>query len=47
MQNPQFVKAYDEAQVERIIDEMPDALKNKIVHNEPKESLIRVINLFQ
>lgn len=47
MQNPQFVKAYYEARVERIVDEMIDTLKDKIVRNEPKESLIRVIDLFQ
>ncbi len=47
MQNPQFVKAYYEARVERIVDEMLDTLKDKIVRNEPKESLIRVIDLFQ
>ena len=47
MQNTQFVKVYYEARVERIIDEMLDTLKDKIVRNEPKESLIRAIDLFQ
>ena len=47
MQDPQFVKAYYEARVERIVDEMFNTLKDKISHNEPKESLIRVIDSFQ
>ena len=47
MQDPQFVKAYYEARVERIVDEMFNTLKDKIYHNESKESLIRVIDLFQ
>ena len=47
MQDPQFVKAYYEARVERIVDEMLDTLKEKISHNESKESLIRVIDSFQ
>lgn len=47
MQDLQFVKAYYEARVERIVDEMLDTLKEKISHNESKESLIRVIDLFQ
>ena len=44
MQDPQFVNAYYEARVERIVDEMLDTLKDKIVNNEPKESLIRLID---
>ena len=46
-QDPQFVKAYYQARVERIIDEMLEILKNKITHNEPKENLIRAIDSFQ
>ena len=47
MQDPQFVKAYYEARIERIVDEMLDILKDKITHNEPKENLIRAIDSFQ
>ena len=47
MQDPQFVKAYYEARVERIVDEMLGTLKDKIVHNEPKETLIRLIDSIQ
>ena len=47
MQNPQFVKAYYEARVERIFDEMLETLKNKIVHNEPREKVILLIDSFQ
>jgi hypothetical protein len=35
MQDPQFVKDYYHARVERIVDEMLESLKNKIAHNEP------------
>lgn len=35
-QDPQFVKAYYQARVERIVDEMLEILKDKITHNEPK-----------
>ncbi len=47
MQDPQFVKAYYEARVERIVDEILDTLKDKITNNEPKENLIRVIDSYQ
>ena len=47
MQDPQFVKAYYHARVERIVDEMLENLKDKITRNEPKENLIRAIDLFQ
>jgi len=47
MQDPQFVNAYYEARIERIVDEMLDILKEKITHNEPKENLIRTIDSFQ
>jgi uncharacterized membrane-anchored protein YjiN (DUF445 family) len=47
MQDPQFVRAYYDARVERIVDEMLDTLKDKIAHNEPKESLIRAIDSLQ
>ena len=41
------LSTYYEARVERIVDEMLATLKNKIVHNEPQKSLIRVIDLLQ
>ncbi|MBW1704774.1 MAG: hypothetical protein JRJ86_06360 [Deltaproteobacteria bacterium] len=47
MQDPQFVNAYYEARIERIVDEMLEILKEKIAHNEPKENLIRAIDSFQ
>ena len=47
MQDPQFVRAYYDARVERIVDEMLETLKDKIVHNESKEGLIRVIDSLQ
>ena len=47
MQDPQFVKAYYEARVKRLVDELLDTLKDKINQDEPKESLIRAIESFQ
>ena len=47
MQDPQFVKAYYEARIERLVSEMLNTLKDKIIRNEPKENLIRVIESFQ
>jgi hypothetical protein len=47
MQDPQFVKVYYHARVERIVDEMLENLKDKITRNEPKENLIQTINSFQ
>ncbi|MCD6295691.1 MAG: hypothetical protein J7M30_00895 [Deltaproteobacteria bacterium] len=47
MQDPQFVNAYYEARIERIVDEMLEILKEKITQNESKENLIRAIDSFQ
>ncbi|CAN2046916.1 conserved hypothetical protein [Candidatus Magnetomoraceae bacterium gMMP-1] len=47
MQDPQFVKAYYDARVERIVDEMLDTLKEKIIHNEPKKDLIQLVDSIQ
>ncbi len=47
MQDPQFVKTYYEARVERLVGEMLDTLKEKIMHNESKENLIRMIESLQ
>ena len=38
MQDPQFVKAYYEARIERLVSEMLNTLKDKIIRNEPKEN---------
>ena len=47
MRDPQFVKAYYAALLERIVDEMPATLKQKIINNEPKETLIGLIDSIQ
>ena len=47
MQDSQFAKAYYETRVERIVDNMLETLKDKIVHNEPRENVVRLINSFQ
>ncbi len=44
MKDPRFAKAYYEANLERIITEMLDTLKDKIQQNEPKENLIHFID---
>jgi len=47
MNDPEFAKAYNEARLERVISEMLEALKEKIVHNEPKENLLYMIDSIQ
>jgi len=47
MQNPEFVKAYHEAKLERKLDEMLDDLKEKIDKNAPKKILLETINSIQ
>ena len=47
MQNPQFVKAYHEAKLERKLDEMLEDLKEKITRNSPKEVLLQAIDELQ
>jgi hypothetical protein len=47
MQDPKFAKAYYDARLERIMSEMLDALKEKIAQNEPKDSLMKLIDSFQ
>ncbi|MBF0412589.1 MAG: hypothetical protein HQK70_07755 [Desulfamplus sp.] len=47
MDNPEFAKAYHEARLERVISEMLTALKDKIVHDEPKENLLYMIDSIQ
>jgi hypothetical protein len=47
MQDPQFVKAYYQARVERVLDEMLESLKGRIAQNESKEDLIQAIDSLQ
>ena len=47
MQNPQFVTAYNEARIERLVEEMLIVLKEKIFHDEPKENLLNMIDSMQ
>ncbi len=47
MKNPEFVKAYHEAKLERKLDEMLEDLKEKISKNEPKEVLLQSIDSLQ
>jgi len=47
LQDPQFVKAYYDARVERMMSEMLDTLKEKISRNEPKDSLMQLIDSLQ
>lgn len=47
MKNPEFVKAYNEAQLERRFIEILEDLKDKIIGNEPREVLLETINTFQ
>jgi hypothetical protein len=47
MKDPQFAKAYYEARLDRILTEMLNNLKDKISKNEPKESLIQMIDSIQ
>ena len=47
MQHPEFVAAYHEARIERLVDEMLSVLKEKIFHDEPKENLLNMIDSIQ
>ncbi len=47
MKNTEFVKAYNEAKLERRFLEILEDLKEKIIRNEPKEVLLETINTFQ
>ncbi|MEE4357745.1 MAG: hypothetical protein V2I97_14865 [Desulfococcaceae bacterium] len=47
MKNPEFMKCYEEARVERLLNEMLDNLKQKISDNEPKKNLLESIESAQ
>jgi len=47
MKDPQFSKAYYEAKLDRIINELLESLKEKISNNEPKEMLLKTIDSLQ
>lgn len=47
MQDPQFVKAYYHARVDRVIDEVLEGLKYRIAREESRESLIEAIGSLQ
>ena len=47
MQDAQFVTAYNEARIERLVDEMLTMLKEKIFHDESKENLLNMIDSMQ
>ena len=47
MQNDEFVKAYQEAHIERVLNEFLDNLKEKISRNESKENLLCTIDSMQ
>ncbi len=47
MKAPEFSKAYNDARLERSINEMLNSLKKMIVKNEPKESLLEAIDSIQ
>ena len=47
MTNPEFANAYYEARIERILNNLLDDLKAKISRDEPKEVLLKSIELMQ
>ncbi|MFQ5631645.1 MAG: hypothetical protein ACE5I1_22970 [bacterium] len=47
MKDPQFAKAYNEARIERMINDFLENLKEKISKNEPKEVLLETIDSMQ
>jgi hypothetical protein len=47
MKDPQFAKAYNEARIERMINDFWENLKEKISNNEPKEVLLETIDSMQ
>ena len=47
MTDPEFAKAYYDAKLERILNEVLDDLKEKISRNEPKEVLLETIDSMQ
>ena len=47
MKDPQFAQAYYDARIERLFDDMLMTLKEKIVHDEPKENVLKMIDSIQ
>ncbi len=47
MKDPEFAKAYREAQLERILNEFLENLKYRISKDEPKEKLLNTIDSMQ
>ena len=47
MKDPQFVKFYAEARIERILNEMLDDLKEKIANKEPRKTLLETVESIQ
>ncbi len=47
MKDPEFVKAYREARLERMLNEFLENLKERISKDEPKEVLLNTINSMQ
>ena len=47
MKDPEFVKAYYEARLERISNEVLENLKNDVLKDEAKEVIVKDINFIQ
>jgi len=47
MKDTQFAKAYYDARLDRILNELFNNLKEKISKNEPKEVLLKTIDSIQ
>ena len=47
MNDPQFAQAYYDARIGRLLDDMLMTLKEKIVHDEPKENVLKIIDAIQ
>ena len=47
MKDPQFAKAYYDARIERMLNQLLEDLKEKISQNEPKEVILKSIDSIQ
>lgn len=47
MRDPEFAKAYYEARIERIVTEIFDIIKDEILHDEPKDKLLLMLDKLQ
>lgn len=47
MENPELAKAFHEARLERVMNNMLESLKEQIVQNTPKEVLLQTIDSFR